>query len=146
MNRRGLAMVAVAVLLAAGSALPAHAAPPPAAAFGLSHRVCGAVPVGFARCDADVVDQGKGAPNATTPAGLAPATIKSVYGFSTSATAGAGKTIAIVDAYDDPTAESDLGVFSSTFGLPACTTANGCFHKVNQSGGTRLPRANSGWA
>src|SRR6266542_2852684 len=82
----------------------------------------------------------------TSPTGLSPATIKSAYGFSTSATAGAGKTIAIVDAYDDPTAESDLGVFSNTFGLPACTTANGCFRKVDQRGGTRYPRKDSGWA
>ncbi len=86
-------------------------------------------------------------PNATTaPTGLTPAQIKSAYLFSTSSTAGAGKTVAIVDAYDDPTAEKDLGVFSAQFGLPACTTANGCFKKVNQTGGTKLPRSNSGWA
>lgn len=81
-----------------------------------------------------------------SPTGLTPARIKSAYGFSTSLTAGAGKTIAIVDAYDDPTAEKDLGVFSSAFLLPACTTANGCFTKVNQTGGTRYPKTNSGWA
>lgn len=86
-------------------------------------------------------------PNASTsPTGLSPATIKSAYNFSTSSTAGAGQTIAIVDAYNDPSAESDLGVFSSTFGLPACTTANGCFQKVNQTGGTKYPRTDSGWA
>lgn len=86
-------------------------------------------------------------PNASSsPTGLSPAKIKAAYGFPTSSTAGAGKTIAIVDAYDDPTAESDLGVFSSQYGLPACTTANGCFSKVNQTGGTKAPRSNSGWA
>jgi subtilase family serine protease len=37
-------------------------------------------------------------------------------------------------------------VFSSQYGLPACTTANGCFTKVNQSGGTNYPRTNTGWA
>src|SRR6266540_5235367 len=82
----------------------------------------------------------------TSPTGLSPATIKSVYNFPTSLTAGTGKTIAIVDAYDDPTAESDLAVFSSQYGLPACTTANGCFAKVDQRGGTAYPRTNSGWA
>jgi subtilase family serine protease len=82
----------------------------------------------------------------SSPTGLSPATIKSAYSFSTSSTAGAGKTIAIVDAYDDPTAETDLAVFSSQYGLPACTTANGCFTKVNQSGGTRYPKTNAGWA
>jgi len=86
-------------------------------------------------------------PQASTgPSGLSPATIKSVYGFSTSATAGAGQAIALVDAYDDPTAESDLAVFSTQFGLPACTTANGCFKKVSQTGSTKYPKANSGWA
>src|SRR5919197_2975042 len=85
--------------------------------------------------------------NATTsPTGLSPATIKSVYSFPTGSTAGAGKTIAIVDAYDDPSAESDLGVFSSQFGLPQCTTANGCFKRVDQRGGATYPRKDSGWA
>jgi subtilase family serine protease len=74
-----------------------------------------------------------------SPTGLSPSTIKSVYNFSTSMTAGAGKTIAIVDAYNDPTAESDLNVFSAQYGLPPCTTANGCFKKVNQVGGTSPP-------
>src|SRR5207245_3122924 len=60
--------------------------------------------------------------------------------------AGNGQTVAIVDAYDDPNAASDLNVYRSQFGLPACTTANGCFKKVNQNGGTSYPRANGGWA
>jgi subtilase family serine protease len=72
--------------------------------------------------------------------------IRGTYGFSTSLTAGAGQTIAIVDAYDDPNAESDLGVFSTQYNLPACTTANGCFSKVNQTGGTKYPRTDSGWS
>jgi len=85
-------------------------------------------------------------PNASlSPVGLTPAQMKAAYGFSTSNTAGAGMTIAIVDAYDLPTAENDLNVFSAQFGLPACTTANGCFKKVNQTGGTKYPRYNSGW-
>ena len=86
-------------------------------------------------------------PNASTsPTGLSPTTIKAAYNFSTSMTAGVGKTIAIVDAYDDPTAENDLNVFSTKFGLPVCTTLNGCFTKVSQSGTKRYPRTNSGWA
>ena len=86
-------------------------------------------------------------PNASSsPTGLSPSQIKSAYGFSTKKSVGHGKTIAIVDAYDDPSAERDLGVFSAQFGLPACTTANGCFKKVNQTGGTRYPAADSGWA
>ena len=108
--------------------------------------VCPATPHA-AHCHALVVTDAHGNPDAqSAPYGLSPATIKSVYSFSTSNTAGAGKTIAIVDAYDDPTAESDLNVFSSQYGLPACTTANGCFSKVNQRGGSKAPRPNSGWA
>jgi subtilase family serine protease len=98
-------------------------------------------------CHALVVTDANGNPAASTsPTGLSPATIKSAYSFSTSLTAGTGQTVAIVDAYNDPNAESDLGVFSSQFGLPACTTANGCFQKVNQTGGTSYPKSNSGWA
>jgi subtilase family serine protease len=82
----------------------------------------------------------------SSPTGLGPATIKSVYSFPTSSTAGAGKTIAIVDAYDDPNIENDLNVFSQQFGLPVCTSANGCFQKVNQTGGKKYPRTDSGWA
>jgi subtilase family serine protease len=37
-------------------------------------------------------------------------------------------------------------VFSKQFGLPDCTTANGCFKKVNQRGGNTYPRKDSGWA
>lgn len=86
-------------------------------------------------------------PNASSsPTGLSPAQIRSAYGFSASLSAGAGKTIAIVDAYDDPTAEKDLGVFSAQYGLPACTTANGCFTKVSQTGTNRYPQKNAGWA
>jgi subtilase family serine protease len=112
-----------------------------------SQAVCPAPPVGASHCHALVVTDAHGNSAATSsPTGLSPATIKSAYSFPTSSTAGAGQTIAIVDAYDDPTAESDLGLFSAQFGLPACTTANGCFAKVNQNGGTSYPRKNAGWA
>src|SRR5207244_4117884 len=81
---------------------------------------------GDARCHAHVVTHGRaGNFVSSSPTGLSPAQVKSAYGFSTLANAGAGMTIAIVDAYDDPSAESDLGTFSATFGLPPCTTQNG---------------------
>lgn len=88
----------------------------------------------------------KGAkPNASSPSGLNPADLQSAYKLPSSS-AGSGQTVAIVDAYNDPNAASDLAVYRSRFGLPACTTANGCFKKVNQSGGTSYPRSDSGWA
>ncbi len=79
----------------------------------------------------------------TSPAGETPQTIYPVYGL-TFDTTGGSQVIAIVDAFDYPTAENDLNVFSSTLGLPQCTTANPCFQKVYASGSK--PRANCGWA
>jgi outer membrane protein assembly factor BamB len=137
-------VVAVGVL-AATLLLPAGAL----AANGHAnfHAVCPAAPARAAHCHALVVTDAHGNPDATlAPTGLSPSQIKSVYNFPTSNTAGSGKTIAIVDAYDDPTAESDLGVFSSQFGLPGCTTANGCFSKVDQNGGTSYPAVDGHWA
>ena len=113
-----------------------------AAPGGHDIPVCpGPAAPGDSRCHAHLF----GPDASKSPVGLTPAQMKGAYGFSTSNTAGAGQTIAIVDAYDLPTAENDLNVFSSQFGLPACTTANGCFSKVNQTGGTKYPRYNSGW-
>jgi subtilase family serine protease len=109
-------------------------------------KVCGPADPDAARCHAQLEPGRLGDLAQSAPYGLSPAQIKSAYGFSTSSTAGAGKTIAIVDAYDDPTAESDLAVFNAQYGLPACTTANGCFKKVDQTGGTRYPRTDGGWA
>jgi subtilase family serine protease len=61
---------------------------------------------------------------------------------------GTGQTVAIVDAYDDPKIEKDLGTFDSEYGLPACTTASGCFKKVNQAGNAApLPKKDKvGWS
>jgi subtilase family serine protease len=111
-----------------------------------SAPVCGAVSAGFARCAVRTVTvDGHPAPAAGSPSGLSPANLQSAYKLPSS-TAGAGQTVAIVDAYNDPNAEADLGVYRSQFGLPPCTTANGCFRKVNQTGGTSYPRNNGGWA
>ncbi|HEX5971072.1 MAG TPA: S53 family peptidase [Gemmatimonadaceae bacterium] len=116
----------------------------------LNARVCPGAVAGSARCHSWVRVDASGKPvTNVTPSGYGPADLISAYNLPQ--TAGAtwswnGQTIAIVDAYDAPSAESDLGVYRSTYGLPACTTANGCFRKVNQTGGTKAPRANGGWA
>ncbi|GGB43133.1 hypothetical protein GCM10011492_37590 [Flexivirga endophytica] len=82
-------------------------------------------------------------PNAT-PSGYGPSDIQSAYNLPS---AGAGTTVAIVDAYDDPNAESDLAAYRQQYGLSPCTTANGCFTKMSQSGSTNsLPTPDSGWA
>jgi subtilase family serine protease len=117
------------------------------AATGVKHiKSCAKVVAGSAHCLAILRSDGVTA-NAASPTGYGPADLRSAYKLVTaSATKGAGKTIAIVDAYDDPNAEADLAVYRSFYGLPACTTANGCFKKVNQAGGTTMPPADGGWA
>ncbi|MGH2864090.1 MAG: IPT/TIG domain-containing protein [Solirubrobacteraceae bacterium] len=70
--------------------------------------------------------------------GLTPAELQSAYKLP-SASAGEGQTVAIIDAFDDPTAESDLATYRSAYGLPACTAGSGCFRKVNQTGGSEYP-------
>ncbi|WP_329459772.1 carboxypeptidase regulatory-like domain-containing protein [Streptomyces sp. NBC_01497] len=79
-----------------------------------------------------------------TPAGVGASDLQSAYNLP--ADGGAGQTVAIVDAYDDPTAESDLAVYRQQYGLPACTSANGCLTKVSQRGGTDYPQSDAGWA
>jgi subtilase family serine protease len=137
-HRFGILSLVMAFILAISAAAPISTA------FAAGRQpVCpGPAADGFTHCHAWILR-----PQASSsPTGLSPTQIISAYGFSSSQTAGAGKTVAIVDAYDDPTAESDLGVFSQQYGLPACTTANGCFKKVNQTGGSKYPRTNTGWA
>jgi hypothetical protein len=64
--------------------------------------------------------------------GLRPQDVHSAYVLPTSASG--TQTIALVDAYNDLNAERDLEAYSAEFGLPFCTTANGCFSKVNGNG------------
>jgi subtilase family serine protease len=90
---------------------------------------------------------GASANGLAAPSGYGPADLQSAYGLPTTAgPAGSGPTVAIVDAQDNPNAESDLAVYRAQYGLPACTSANGCFRKVNQNGAPApLPAANAGW-
>ncbi|MFF4661087.1 peptidase S8 [Streptomyces sp. NPDC001381] len=85
---------------------------------------------------------------AAGPTGYGPSDLQDAYGLTDAAADnGSGETIAIVDAYDDPDAEADLATYRSYYGLPSCTTSNGCFKKVSQTGSTTsLPSADSGWA
>jgi len=118
-----------------------------------------------ARCHAHIVTDAGGQPynSFTTNGGYGPGQLQAAYGLGgAAATGGAGKTVVIVDAYDDPTAASDLNTYRSGEGLPAldgsaCNVTGGsvtsatptspCFVKLNQSGGTgSYPAVNSGWA
>jgi len=88
------------------------------------------------------IDEEHGRPDRTitTPSGMSPQNLRGVYSLPSS---GGSGTIAIVDAYHYATADNDLSVFSSQYGLPQCTLANGCFKQVFASG--RQPRSNCGW-
>jgi PKD repeat protein len=88
-----------------------------------------------------------GASESGPAGGLTPAQLAGAYGYESSS-GGSGQTIGIVDAYDDPKIESDLAAFDTEYGSAACTTANGCFTKVSQTGSrTSLPPADTtGWS
>lgn len=79
--------------------------------------------------------------------GYGPDSLQSAYDLPSSSEGGA--TVAIVDAFDDPNAESDLATYRSDWGLPPCTAASGCFVKVNQDGQAGAPptdAGHTGWA
>src|SRR5712691_3460673 len=97
-------------------------------------------PAGYARPPIHL----KGTNATTGPRGMSPSATRHAYGFDLILNQGAGQVIGIVDAYDDPNIESDLGVFNSTFNLPLCTSSNGCFSKVYAQGSK--PSSNAGWA
>jgi subtilase family serine protease len=148
---RLLSLVSAVGAFAVGcaSADPGDGAESAAQAIGAPNGIghgCGPAARGDARCHVQIVLGSDGAARVTgAPAGYGPADLQSAYKLSSSG--GAGMTVAVVDAFDYPNAESDLAVYRSTFGLPPCTTANGCFKKVNQAGVQgSYPRADSGWA
>jgi len=116
-------------------------------------RVCGDPAPGTYTCFAMRQIHGGGAAvaavgPAATPAGYGPAQLQSAYNLTVASRAnGIGQTIAVIGAYDAPTAEADLATYRAQFGLPACTTASGCFRKINQNGATApLPLADAGWS
>ncbi len=154
--RRGaVAAIASAALAVLGMqvplATPASAAPhaQPAAKTGTDVvRQCGDPAPGQFSCFAlrrtDVTAHRGVQPHAATVDGFGPADLRSAYALP--ADGGGGETVAIVDAYDDPNAEADLAVYRQQFGLPACTSADGCFQKVSQRGGTDYPDPDPDWS
>jgi kumamolisin len=84
-------------------------------------------------------------PTAPPPFAETPASLACIYELvqqvsgcpiigSTLVPTGGYGAVGIVDAYDNPDAEEDLATFSAQFGLPPCTTANGCFSQVYANG------------
>ena len=147
----------VAALVGLGLELPAHSAPataPVAVSAAIAPLTtstdtgCNTTPrKGYARCmsvvrtPADhVVTPDVVAPPSTA---LSPADIQSAYRLPSGR--GGGETVAIVDAYGDSNAESDLAAYRAYYNLPACTTVNGCFKKVDENGGTNYPADDPNW-
>src|SRR4051812_21216008 len=122
----GLILALVPFLSSTASAVPAFVgtvtAAPAATAAHPFHHACSTPSAGKASCHALVrgdvaTSEAAVKRHAATPSGLTPSNLQSAYKLPSS-TAGSGQTVAIVDAYDDPTAEADLGVYRSQFGLP----------------------------
>ena len=150
------AVALAAVLGVAGTSPAAAATTQQLERFGnvFALSVCGKYSAPrTAHCFAKVVTDARGnikesalTPNLTrngVPSGYGPSDLRSAYKVT-----GSGLptyTIAIVDAYGYPNAEADLATYRAQYGLPACTTANGCFKKVNQTGGSASPRTDTGW-
>jgi hypothetical protein len=137
-------------MIALGGAAQAAATPGPGVSQAYK-TVCGGTAVGYAHCDAlartDVrpqLESALGVAPRATVAGYGPSSLQSAYSLAAASAAnGAGETVAVVDAYNDPNAAADLAVYRSQFGLAACTVASGCFKVVSQTGSTTSLPANA---
>ncbi len=109
--------------------------------------VCKTAPHGRVGCFAIRLDRYSSGRvrHASGPVGYTPQDLQSAYALP-SDDGGDGMTVAVVDAYDDPSADADLATYRKAFGLPACTTSSGCFRKIDQSGGHSYPEVDEGWA
>jgi subtilase family serine protease len=108
-------------------------------------QACNQTAPGFARCLAIVRKPIGIHPSTAVPPGLTPSNLLQAYKLPSSAT-GKGQIIAVIDAYDDPNAEKDMAIYRAMFHIASCTTANGCFKKVDQNGSAHYPTPDSGWA
>ena len=148
--RRALSGGLLSAFIVLGVASGTSAQPMPVERSGNTfHKaVCGLTVAHVARCHAHVVTDraGHALAYAQPPvSGYGPSSLRDAY--KVTGNGSSSTIIAIVDAYGYNKAESDLGVYRSQFGLPACTTANGCFKKLNQNGVQgNYPAQNTGWA
>jgi hypothetical protein len=91
------------------------------------------------------LDRSARAADAGPAGGLTPEDLATAYGYSPR-DGGADQTVAIVDAFDDPSIQSDLATFDANYALPACTEANGCLTRIGQSGGAVPEADTAGWS
>ncbi len=71
--------------------------------------------------------------------GLRPQDLHAAYALPNASVSASTQTVALVDAFNDLSAERDLRNYDEVFGLPRCTTANGCFREINQRGAASSP-------
>ncbi len=143
MNKLGIA--AAGALMAAGLVVT-----PTALAAGSA----GAVPSAHTPLQVKVLGRladGQARVSTSSPTGLPPSAVAGVYrlsGLAAGSAAGSGQIIAIVDAYHDPYALSDLNKWNAQYGypqLPKCTSlsqSGACFQQSDPQG---TPSVNSGW-
>jgi hypothetical protein len=169
-RRRLITAVLVAALALALAASATASAASSRAAYRVQ-RLCGTPPPGYAACtgmrlvpasltstelSASAARQAGEASSGATPAVtykqpwpgfLTPQSLHAAYSLPSEPDSATLQTVAVIDAFDDPTAEADLEVYDHQFGLPACTAANGCFRKINQEGNASpLPAKEGEWA
>ena len=143
MNKLRVAIVVAALAAACGGNSPIEDESASALGVGVQHaRVCPG-PANGARCHSWVRVDGNANPAATAgPTGLNPADLRSAYKLHTAA-AEPDRPSRSSTRSTTRTPRPTSRVYRAQFGLPACTTANGCFRKVNQNGGTALPAADT---
>jgi len=103
----------------------------------LGYRACPDTRRGYMHCDVLIESKTGAGPNV---AGLSPANFQARYNLPSSKD-GAGQVVAIVDAYDNPNAATDLAAYRKNFGLGKAK-----FTKYNQEGQKKnYPQGSSGW-
>jgi hypothetical protein len=157
----GALFAAAAMALALGASASPAGASTTAVSAQRVHRACGSPRPGAAACTAIRLVpapitagevQGTAGARAAgvaakSPTYLTPQSLHTAYSLPAETQFSSTQTIAVIDAFDDPAAEADLGVYDETFGLPACTSANGCFRKLNEQGqASPLPAENAEWS
>lgn len=170
-HRRGPVAAALMVCVLLALAVPASVFAEPESAQFRVQRLCGIPRPGAAACTGmklvpsslsttalhvnAVRQDGEASAGASPAVGvkhpypgyLTPQSLHAAYSLPSETAASSLQTIAVIDAYNDPSAEADLRVYDETFGLLACTSANGCFSKINQEGNTSpLPESEGEWA
>ncbi|MHB1875065.1 MAG: ricin-type beta-trefoil lectin domain protein [Streptosporangiaceae bacterium] len=133
----------------AAAGVPASALARPALPGGQEYVCPAPVRPGQMECASIIAAPGTGqAGTATGVPGYGPQALRSAYRLAAATRRGGhGTTVAIVDAYSDPSAVADLAVYRRHFGLGRCPKSNGCLRIVNQNGkSSPLPKPNSGWA